>query len=88
MPLALLKYGLRKQRAGEPYFPPAKPLRPDYDVVVIIGGGGHGLACAYCLLGDSSCITCMWACLREAACSKVLVKNVLLVSNSSNKYQP
>jgi len=48
VPLALLKYGLRRKYKGERYFPAAKPLRDTYDVV-IIGGGGHGLACAYYL---------------------------------------
>ena len=48
MPLALLKYGLRRKYKSEKYFPAAKPLRDTYDVV-IIGGGGHGLACAYYL---------------------------------------
>lgn len=48
MPLALLKYALHKQHRGERYFPTEAPLRRSYDVV-IIGGGGHGLACAYYL---------------------------------------
>jgi len=48
VPLALLKYGLLRKYKGERYFPAAKPLRDTYDVV-IIGGGGHGLACAYYL---------------------------------------
>jgi sarcosine oxidase subunit beta len=39
---------LRRKYKGERYFPAAKPLRDTYDVV-IIGGGGHGLACAYYL---------------------------------------
>ena len=51
MPLGLLKYGFRRQYRGQRYFPPARPLRPAYDVV-IIGGGGHGLACAYYLARD------------------------------------
>ena len=51
MPLGLLKYGLRKKYQGRRYFPAAAPLRPTYDVV-IIGGGGHGLACAYYLARD------------------------------------
>ena len=48
MPLALLKYALHKKHRGERYFPSEAPLRRSYDVV-IIGGGGHGLACAYYL---------------------------------------
>ncbi|MEE8338910.1 MAG: FAD-dependent oxidoreductase, partial [Xanthomonadales bacterium] len=51
MPLALLKYGLRRNYQGQRYFPAARELRPAYDVV-IIGGGGHGLACAYYLARD------------------------------------
>jgi sarcosine oxidase subunit beta len=51
MPLGLLKYGFRHKYQGQRYFPPASPLRPTYDVV-IIGGGGHGLACAYYLARD------------------------------------
>ena len=51
MPLGLLKYGFRRKYQGRRYFPPASPLRPTYDVV-IIGGGGHGLACAYYLARD------------------------------------
>ena len=48
MPLGLLKYGFQRKYKGNRYFPAAKPLRRTYDVVVI-GGGGHGLACAYYL---------------------------------------
>ena len=51
MPLALLKYGLQRKYKSKRYFPAAKPLRNAYDVV-IIGGGGHGLACAYYLARD------------------------------------
>ena len=51
MPLALLKYGLQRKYNGNRYFPVSKPLRDTYDVV-IIGGGGHGLACAYYLARD------------------------------------
>jgi sarcosine oxidase subunit beta len=51
MPLGLLKYGLRRKYRGRRYFPATSPLRPAYDAV-IIGGGGHGLACAYYLARD------------------------------------
>lgn len=51
MPLALLKYGIQRKYKGNRYFPAAKPLRSAYDVV-IIGGGGHGLTCAYYLARD------------------------------------
>ncbi len=51
MPLSLLKYGLRRKYRGHRYFPATCPLRPAYDVL-IIGGGGHGLACAYYLARD------------------------------------
>lgn len=48
MPMELLKYGLR--RGHRPYadIPATPELRKRYDVV-IIGGGGHGLAAAYYL---------------------------------------
>ena len=48
MPLGLLKYGLRCSYPAKRHFPAARDLRPSYDVV-IIGGGGHGLATAYYL---------------------------------------
>jgi sarcosine oxidase, subunit beta len=48
MPLALLREGLRRSRAPPRVLPAPKPLARNYDVV-IIGGGGHGLATAYCL---------------------------------------
>jgi sarcosine oxidase subunit beta len=51
MPLALLKYGLQRKYKSERYIPAARSLRNSYDVV-IIGGGGHGLACAYYLARD------------------------------------
>ncbi|MEH6499026.1 MAG: FAD-dependent oxidoreductase [Pseudoalteromonas distincta] len=48
MPLNLLKYGLSPEYPAEVDLPPPKDLSRSYDVV-IIGGGGHGLACAYYL---------------------------------------
>lgn len=48
MPLALLKYGFRRKYPAKRHFPSARDLRRSYDVV-IIGGGGHGLATAYYL---------------------------------------
>jgi sarcosine oxidase subunit beta len=48
LPTGLLKYGLRKQYPAFRYIPPAQELKSHYDVV-IIGGGGHALACAYYL---------------------------------------
>ncbi len=48
MPLGLLKYGLRRGYPVSGDIPATPDLKPTYDVV-IIGGGGHGLACAYYL---------------------------------------
>jgi sarcosine oxidase subunit beta len=48
MPLGLLKYGFSRKYPAKRHFPAARDLRPSYDVV-IIGGGGHGLATAYYL---------------------------------------
>jgi len=48
MPLALLRYGLGKRHKPWRVIPPTPDLKPRYDVV-IIGGGGHGLAAAYYL---------------------------------------
>lgn len=48
MPWRLLKYGLQSGHHEPRFFPESKPLKSHYDVV-IIGGGGHGMACAYYL---------------------------------------
>jgi sarcosine oxidase subunit beta len=48
LPTGLLKYGLRKKYPAFRYIPPATELKSHYDVV-IIGGGGHALSCAYYL---------------------------------------
>ena len=48
MPFSLLKYGLSSEYPVEVDLPPPTALKPHYDVV-IIGGGGHGLATAYYL---------------------------------------
>lgn len=48
MPLRLLKYAWKNPQDELRFFPEEKPLKKEYDVV-IIGGGGHGMACAYYL---------------------------------------
>lgn len=48
MPFGLLKYGLRRRYPARRDVPVATELKQSYDVV-IIGGGGHGLAAAYYL---------------------------------------
>lgn len=50
MPLGLLKYGFKRDYpfAAEADIPAPSDLKPHYDVV-IIGGGGHGVATAYYL---------------------------------------
>ena len=50
MPLALLKYALG-MGSRERHFPAPQPLKKRYEVLVI-GAGGHGLACAYHLAKD------------------------------------
>lgn len=51
MPLRLLKYAFKKEHDEPRFFARHEALKPSYDVV-IIGGGGHGLACAYYLARD------------------------------------
>lgn len=48
MPFSLLKYGLRREYVSHSDIPQTPDLKRHYDVV-IIGGGGHGLAAAYYL---------------------------------------
>ena len=48
MPYRLLKFGLQKEYSEPRMFRSPEQLRDSYDVV-IIGGGGHGLAAAYYL---------------------------------------
>jgi sarcosine oxidase, subunit beta len=48
MPFGLLKYGFSKKHPAKRHFAAPGELKPRYDVV-IIGGGGHGLATAYYL---------------------------------------
>jgi sarcosine oxidase subunit beta len=48
MPFALLRYGLHARHPEAPDFVRPRELKRAYDVV-IIGGGGHGLATAYYL---------------------------------------
>ena len=51
MPYRLLKYGLSKTYREPRMFRSPEKLKDEYDVV-IIGGGGHGLAAAYYLAKD------------------------------------
>ncbi len=51
MPFELLRYGLARNYPAQRFFPARSELRSAYDVV-IIGGGGHGLATAYYLAKD------------------------------------
>lgn len=46
MPLRLLKYALSRDYPVSGDIPATPDLGPSYDVL-IVGGGGHGLACAY-----------------------------------------
>lgn len=48
MPWRLLKHGFTSSHNEPRFFPETRPLKSHYDVV-IIGGGGHGMACAYYL---------------------------------------
>jgi len=52
MSFKLMRQGLRGGQHPQPMWQP-KPLKDSYDVV-IIGGGAHGLACAYYLARDYS----------------------------------
>ncbi len=51
MSLRLIKYALNRNHAEPRFFNTPDALRDTYDVV-IIGGGGHGLACAYHLAAE------------------------------------
>ena len=51
MPWRLLRFGLSKSHPEPRMFTAHDKLKPSYDVV-IIGGGGHGLASAYYLARD------------------------------------
>ena len=51
MPLRLIKYALKKNYPGKRFFRALETPKKSYDVV-IIGGGGHGLAAAYYLGKD------------------------------------
>jgi len=51
MPARLLKFALSRKHPEPRMFTPHERLKPSYDVV-IIGGGGHGLAAAYYLARD------------------------------------
>jgi sarcosine oxidase subunit beta len=51
MPFELFRYGLARKYPAQRFFPARTELKPSYDVV-IIGGGGHGLATAYYLVKD------------------------------------
>lgn len=51
MPINLLKYGLNLSNNSKPHFNRPSHLKSSYDVV-IVGGGGHGLATAYYLAKD------------------------------------
>ena len=51
MPFRLIKYALSKNYPGKRFFRALEMPKKSYDVV-IIGGGGHGLASAYYLGKD------------------------------------
>ena len=46
MPFRLLKYGLSRHYPVTGDIPATPPLKPSYDVV-IVGGGGQGVACSH-----------------------------------------
>ena len=51
MVFGLLKYGLNPRFQPKQFIKESRDLKPSYDVI-IIGGGGHGLAAAYYLARD------------------------------------
>ena len=51
LPYKLFPYGFRRKYRPQRFIPKQKDLKSSYDVV-IIGGGGHALACAYYLARD------------------------------------